>query len=170
MRTVSRKLRLEQMEMRECPSATPLSTPATVSGLQIPQAIATDIQNLSTALNAAASNLLAHAPVGTEIHSALTALVDTAKLALDVRADTHAAFGGMIAPLVHSQIDEATLYFDFATGDTAGAKAAAANEQNDLSQLANSLAGTQDAGLAAEMFSQVASDFMNADNRLFGTG
>jgi hypothetical protein len=167
MSTMNRKLRLEWMERRECPSATPA---VAAGGPPIPQAIAADIANLSTALSTAAGNFLAHTPAGTEARGAITVLVDTAKLASDVRAETHAGLGGMIAPLVRSEINQATLYFDLATGNTAGAQAAAAKEQNDLVQLGNSLAGTQNAGLAAEVFSQVEFDFMNTDNQLFGVG
>ena len=171
MSTVNRKLRLERMERRECPSVSPLAiAPVAGGGPPIPPAIVTDIANLSTALNTAAGDFRAHMSVRTEFRDALAVLVDNAKLAIDVRADTHAGLGSVNGPLVNSQIDQATLYFDFANGNTKGAQAAATKEQNDLVQLGNSLAGTQNAGLAAEVFAQVASDFMNAHDLLLGTG
>ena len=75
----------------------------------------------------------------------------------------------MVAPLVNLEIDEATLYLDFATGNTAGAQTAAANEMNDLETLGNSLAG-RDAGPASAAFSQAEDAFNSANELLFGGG
>jgi hypothetical protein len=163
MSNMNRSLRLERMEQRECPSAGPLTAPAAVN---LPQAISTDIANLEAALTTAAQSFTAHSPLSTEIPNALMVLVDSAKVALDVRADTGAGFGGMLAPLVKTEIDQATVYYDSATGNTAGAKTSAANVQTDLSQLGTSLAGTQNAGLADQVFTQLETDFMNANDSL----
>jgi hypothetical protein len=159
-----RKLRLERMERRECPTGTVV--PAATAP---PPAITADLTHLTADLNKAATDFLNKAPVATEIHDTLGILADTTKLSLDVRAATHAGLGGVLAPLVSLEIDEATLYFDFATGNTAGAKTAAANELNDLQTLGNSLAG-HDPGLATSAFDQAETAFNSANDVLFGSG
>lgn len=169
MNAACRKLRLEQMEGRDCPSAGPavVSPPPAAA---IPPAVTADLANLTAELNNAAADFVSQAqPVVTEVVDAIKAMADTAKLAFDVRAQTHASVGGVVAPLVHVGMDEAKLYFDFTTGNTAGAETAAANEQNDLATLGNSLTGTENPGLAAAVFSQVETAFNNANETLFGT-
>lgn len=161
MRVNQQSLQVEQLERRDCPAGTITGLPAVISG---------DLTKLAADLNKASTDYLAKAPAITEIIDAANVLADTAKLAADVRADTHASLGGMIAPLVSLELDEATLYFDFATGNTAGAQTAAANELNDLQQLGTALTGTADPGLSAAAFSQAYSAFSNANNTLFGSG
>lgn len=170
MNAATRKLQLERMERRDCPSAGPavVSPPASVS---IPPAITADLANLTTELNKAAADFASHAqPVVTEVIDALKVMADTAQLAFDVHTQTHAGPAGVVAPLVHVGMDEAKLYFDFATGNTAGAKTAATNEKSDLVALGNALTGTANPGLAAAVFDQVETAFNNANDTLFGTG
>jgi hypothetical protein len=95
---------------------------------------------------------------------------DTAKLAADVRAATNASFGGMIPPLASLELDEATLYFDAVTGNTAGAQTAAMNELNDVNRLATALAGTTNPGLAATAFAQAYFSFNITNYTLLGGG
>jgi len=108
--------------------------------------------------------------VATEFRDTLAVLSDTTNLALDVRAATHASLASTLMPLLRLELDEATLYYDFATGNTAGAKAAAAKELTDLQQVGNSLTGTANPGLAAAAFSQAYTAFNDANNTLFGIG
>jgi hypothetical protein len=161
MRTAFRELHVEQLERRDCP---------TVSSPVIPPIISADLSKLAADLNTASTDFLNKAPVRTEVTAAAAVLADTAKLALDVQAATHARLGGALAPLIHLEFDEATLYFDFATGNTAGAKNAATHELNDLNQLGNALTGTRNPGLSAAAFSQATTAFTNANNTLFGIG
>jgi hypothetical protein len=154
----SARLDLEQLERRDCP---------TVSSL--PPVVSADLSKLTTDLNKAAVDFKAQAPVLTEVIDAATVMADTAKLAADVRDATHASFGGAVVPLISLELDELTLYYDFATGNTAGAQTAAGNELNDLNALGNALAGNN-SGLAAAAFSQAFNAFNNANNSLFGIG
>lgn len=173
MSGLKRKLYLEQMEPRVCPT---MVTPTFVAGSggggppTVPPNIVNSLTHLNTALTTAAQDFLNGAPVRTEIADAVRIMADTSRVAFEVGAATDARIGGMLAPLVSLEIDEATLYFDFATGDTAGAQAAAANEQTDLGRLGTALAGTNsaNAGLAAEVFAQIETDFTNANDTLFG--
>ncbi len=157
MSIVRVKLDVERLESRDCPSS-------------LTSQVTTDLSHLTADLNKAASDFLAKAPVATEFRDTLAVLADTTKLAQDVRAATHASLAGTVMPLVRLELDEATLYCDFATGKTAGAKAAATKELTDLQQLGNSLTGTANPGLAAAAFSQAYTAFNNANNTLFGIG
>ena len=74
----------------------------------------------------------------------------------------------MLGPLVSLQLDEATLYLDFAIGDRAGAMTAGQNEQTDLARLGTSLQGTDTTGLAANVFGQAETAFYDANDTLFG--
>jgi hypothetical protein len=159
MSTVRSNLHLELLERRDCPSSASLTS-----------IINADVARLTTDLNKAATDFLSKAHVTTEARDAFAVLADTTRLALDVRAATHASLGATVKPLISLEVDEATLYYDFATGNTAGAKAAATKELNDLQQLGNALTGTANPGLAASVFNQAHTAFNNANNTLFGIG
>ncbi len=159
MSIVRAKLDLEQLERRDCPS----------SG-SLPPQVNADLAHLTADLNKAATDFLSKAAVATEIRDTLAVLRDTTSLALDVRAATHASLGAALSPLLNLELDEATLYLDFAKGNRAGAQAAATKELNDLQHLGKALTGTTNPGLAAAAFSQAYTAFNNANNTLFGIG
>lgn len=170
MNVARRKLSLERMESRDCPSATPapLAPPLDAS---IPAAISADLANLTAALNTAAADFVNHAqPIVTEVIDAIKVVADTAKTAFDVHAQTHASLGAVIPPLVNVGIDETKLYFNFASGNTAAASTAAADAKNDLTTLGNALTGTDTTGLAATVFNQIETALNNANDTLFGNG
>jgi hypothetical protein len=164
MRNVHKKLELEQLERRDCPAVG-------VGGL--PPVVSNDLAQLTRDLNKAAVDFQTPphtlGQVLTDAADAGAIARDTAKLALDVRAQTHASVGGMLRPLISLELDEATLYFDMATGNKAGAQNAAVNELNDLQNLGTALQGTNPT-LATNAFGQAFTAFQNANDTLFGTG
>lgn len=179
---MSRKLRLEEMEQRVCPTGTTAAAELALVSTPLPPHISADLTRLTHDLNTAAADfvsippdpvfppdpIIPPTPIRTEIADVVRVVGDTSRLAFDVRAETHADLGGMIGPLVSLEFDEAALYFDFASGDTAGALTAGQNEQTDLARLGTSLQGTDTTGLAANVFGQAETAFHDANDTLFG--
>lgn len=173
---MSRKLRLEEMEQRVCPTGTTAALELAIVSTPLPPHISADLTHLTHDLNTAAADFVSVPPqpifppdpVRTEIADVVRVVGDTSRLAFDVRAETHADLGGMLGPLVSLQFDETTLYFDFAMGDRAGAMTAGQNEQTDLARLGTSLQGTDTTGLAANVFGQAETAFYDANDTLFG--
>ena len=179
---MKRKLRLEEMEQRVCPTGTTAAPELALVSTPLPPHISADLMRLTNDLNTAAADFVSVPPnpiflpqpisppdpIRTEIADVVRVVGDTSRLAFDVRAETHADVGGMLGPLVNLEFDESTLYFDFASGDTAGAMTAGQNEQTDLARLGASLQGTDTTGLAAHVFGQAETAFYDANDTLFG--